>query len=67
VVALHCDELVDAAGLLVLGVVDLRLFVSVEEELGLVPLSAPPGLHTRHAVSPLSFASVSVAAQPVCA
>lgn len=26
----------------------------------------PPGLHTRHAVSALSFASVSVATHPVC-
>jgi len=66
-VALHCDELVVAAGLLALGVVDFRLFVSVEEELAGVAALPPPGLHTKQAVSPRSFASVSVAAHPVCA
>jgi hypothetical protein len=55
-----------AAGLLVLGVVDIRLFVSLEEEAGVVAFP-PPGLQTRHAVSPRSLASVSVAAHPVCA
>jgi hypothetical protein len=67
VVALHWDELVVAAGLLVLGVVDLRLFAFVEEELAEVEALPPPGLHTRHAVSRLSFASVSVASHPVSA
>jgi len=67
VVALHCDELVDAAGLLVLGVVDLRLFVSVEEELAGVVALPPPGLQTKQGVSPRSLASVSVASHPVSA
>ena len=66
-VALHCDELVVAARFHIFGVVDLRLFVSAEEELVGVLVLPPPGLHTRHAVSFLSLASVSVASQPVCA
>ena len=67
VVALHWDELVVAAGLLALGVVDFRLFVSVEEELAGEVALPPPGLQTRQAVRPRSFASVSVASHPVCA
>lgn len=59
--------LVVAAGLLELGVVDLRLFVSVEDELPGVEELPPPVLQTKHAVSPRSLASESVAAQPVCA
>lgn len=67
VVALHCDELVVDAGLLVLGVVDLRLFVSVEDEVGGVAELPPPGLQNRPAVSPFSFASVIVDPHTICA
>jgi hypothetical protein len=64
VIALHWVEVTLEEGVEEVGVGDLS---ALELELDELVPSPPPGLHTRQAVRPLSFASVRVAAQPVWA